>query len=125
MPRLLCYITPLHLRHGYQALLHFAVFGNNVVVKMISHLLPYSGKFSLVQNFTEMHPDSSEEIFTVFIFMEQRHDTLTTPLPVDSHTPHVNSNNLVFLLCGGLRSENQDCRRGRETGLLDRRIQHC
>ena len=31
-------------------------------------LLPYSGKFSLVQNFTEMCPDSSEEIFAFFLF---------------------------------------------------------
>ena len=35
------------------------------------HKLPYSGKFSLVQNFTVMCPDSSEEIFAVFIFTEQ------------------------------------------------------
>ena len=32
--------------------------------------VPYSGKFSLVQNFTEMRPDSSEEIFAVFIFVD-------------------------------------------------------
>ena len=32
--------------------------------------LPYSGKFSLVQIFAEKRPDSSEEIFAVFIFAE-------------------------------------------------------
>ena len=31
--------------------------------------IPYSGKFSLVQNFAEMRPDPSEEIFVVFIFV--------------------------------------------------------
>ena len=30
----------------------------------------YSGKFSLVQIFAEKRPDSSEEIFAVFIFAE-------------------------------------------------------
>ena len=77
----------------------------------------YSTKLSLVQNFVEMRPDSSEEIFA-FFFVEQMLDTLTTPLPADCHTPHVNqrkdneqrseeanlcNNGLVFLLCGGLR----------------------
>ena len=52
--------------------------------------VPYSGKFSLVQNFAKMPPDSSEEIFMVFIFTERMCDTLTTPLPVDSHAPHAN-----------------------------------
>ena len=32
----------------------------------------YSGKFSLVQIFVEKHPDSSEEIFAVFIFADAR-----------------------------------------------------
>ena len=36
-------------------------------------ILPYSGKFSLVQIFTEKGPDSSEEIFTVFIFVDAGH----------------------------------------------------
>ena len=30
--------------------------------------IPYSGKFSLVQIFAEKRPESSEEIFAVFIF---------------------------------------------------------
>ena len=53
-----------------------------------------------------------------FFFVEQLLDTVTTPLPADRHTPHVNqrkdneqrseevnlcNNGLVFLLCGGLR----------------------
>ena len=49
---------------------------------------PYSGTFSLVQNFAEMHPDSSEEIF---IFVERMRDALTTPIPVDDHAPHSRS----------------------------------
>ena len=62
---------------------------------------------------------------------------------VDGHTPHANrrndikrqseevslcNNGLDFLLHGGLcnhKSIMQDCRRGRETGLLNGRIQHC
>ena len=32
--------------------------------------IPYSGKFSLVQIFAEKRPDSSEEIFAVFIFAD-------------------------------------------------------
>ena len=31
--------------------------------------IPYSGKFSLVQIFAEKRPDSSEEIFAVFIWV--------------------------------------------------------
>ena len=34
--------------------------------------IPYSGKFSLVQIFAEKRPDSSEEIFAVFIFADAR-----------------------------------------------------
>ncbi len=30
------------------------------------HIVPYSGKFSLVQNFTEWHVGPSEKIFVVF-----------------------------------------------------------
>ena len=33
--------------------------------------VPYSGKFSLVQIFAEKRPDSSEDIFTVYIFAER------------------------------------------------------
>ena len=44
--------------------------------------VPYRKKFSLVQIFSEKHPDSSEEIFAVFIFRGTR-DALTTLLPVD------------------------------------------
>ena len=35
--------------------------------------VPYSGKFSLVQIFAEKGPDSSEEIFAVFIFADAGH----------------------------------------------------
>ena len=35
--------------------------------------IPYSGKFSLVQIFAEKGPDSSEEIFAVFIFADAGH----------------------------------------------------
>ena len=35
-----------------------------------SKLIPYSGKFSLVQIFAEKRPDCSEEIFAVFIFAD-------------------------------------------------------
>jgi len=63
-----------------------------------------------------MHPDSPEEIFAVFIFVERMCNALTTPyIPVDGHTPWANrrndtkwrseeaslyNNGLVFLLCG-------------------------
>ena len=40
-----------------------------------------------------MCPDSSEEIFVVFIFAERMCDSLTTPLLVESHTPHANRKN--------------------------------
>ena len=43
--------------------------------------LLYSRKVSLVQNFVEMHPDSSEENFVVYIFA----DTLTTPFHENLH----------------------------------------
>ena len=35
-----------------------------------THIIPYSGKFSLVQIFAEKRPDCSEEIFAVFIFAD-------------------------------------------------------
>ena len=38
-------------------------------------------------------PDSSEEIFVVFIFAEQMCVALTTPLPVDGHAQHANRRN--------------------------------
>ena len=41
----------------------------------------------------EMRPDSSEEIFAVFIYTERMHNALTTPLPVDGHAPHANQRN--------------------------------
>ena len=86
-----------------------------------SNYTPYSGKFFLVQNFTKLHQTLQKKIFTVFIFifMEQMLHALTTPLPVDGHAPHANqrndterwseeaslcNNNLLFLLCGGLRN---------------------
>ena len=90
-----------------------------LLCQCISNYTPYSGKFFLAQNFTKLHQDSSEEIFTVFIFMEQMLDALTIPLPVDGHAPHANQRNdtqwwseeaslynsdLLFLLCGGLHN---------------------
>ena len=47
-----------------------------------SEHVPYSGKVSLVQNFAEMRPVSSEEFF-----VERIHDALTTPLQVGGQ-PH-------------------------------------
>ena len=41
-----------------------------------------------MQIFTEMCPNPSEEIFTVFIFAERKRDALTTPLPDDGHAPY-------------------------------------
>lgn len=41
--------------------------------------IPYGGKFSLVQNFVEMRPDSPKEIFVDFFPAERMHNTLTTP----------------------------------------------
>ena len=49
------------------------------------YAIPYSEKFSLVKNFAKMPPDSSEEVFAVFIFVERMCDALTTPLPVTRH----------------------------------------
>ena len=60
---------------------------------------------SLVQNFTKMCPDSSEENFCGF-YLEWICDTLTTPLPVDGHAPQCTcepKNNTEW------RSESQAC----------------
>ena len=59
-----------------------------MVTTLWSKQLLYSGKFSLVQIFTEVRLYSPEEIFAVFVFVEQKHDALTTPLPDDGHTPY-------------------------------------
>ena len=109
----------------------------NIVVTCM-RWLPYSGKFSLVQNFTEMHPDSSEEIFMDFIFAKMCH-TLTTPLYSYYYAPHGNwrndterlseeasmyNNALVFFLCGGLCNyeSNRTATVGEKLGCW---IQHC
>ena len=42
--------------------------------------IPYSGKFSWVQNFAEMPPDPPEEIFVVFIFVGCARRTTPGPL---------------------------------------------
>ena len=48
----------------------------------------------MVQNFTEVPPDPSEEIFMILIFtkweQELVQDAQTTSLPVDCHAPKVN-----------------------------------
>ena len=41
------------------------------IICLVPLCIPYSGKFSLVQIFAEKRPDSSEEIFAVFIFAER------------------------------------------------------
>ena len=41
-----------------------------------------------MQIFTEVRLYSPKEIYAVFIFVEQKHDALTTPLPDDGHTPY-------------------------------------
>ena len=81
--------------------------------------IPYSGKFSLVQNFVEMRPDSSEEILRL-LFLWNRCVTLW-PHPYQltaTHTCKVKeqdkerqseeaslyNNGPVFLLCGALCS---------------------
>lgn len=63
----------------------------------------------------EMSPDPPDELFTVYIFEEQR-DTLATPLPAEGHAKRRNgtkrqskeaslyNNGLVLLLCGGYRN---------------------
>ena len=40
-----------------------------------------------------MRPDFIEEILAVFIVAQQMCDILTTPLPVDGYTTHVNQRN--------------------------------
>ena len=57
----------------------------NYVLQLL--YIPYSRKFSLVQIFTEMRPNPSEEIFAVFIYAERKRDALTTPLS-DGHAPY-------------------------------------
>ena len=66
----------------------FFSYSVTMVTTLWSKQLPYSGKFSLVQIFVEMRLHSPDEIFAVFIFVEQKHDALTTPLPDDRHTPY-------------------------------------
>ena len=108
-----------------------------------SFQVPYSRKFSLVQIFAEMHPYPSEEIFAVFIFTERKRDALTTPLPDDGHAPHVcvtekmTLNNEARQGCAttaysslcvealAITKVSRPRERGRKTGLLNRRIQHC
>ena len=70
---------------------HFVRYVRHLLIDLCYIL--YSRKFSLVQNFAKMPPDSSEEIFMVFIFAERMRDALTTPLLVDGHTPHANRRN--------------------------------
>ena len=45
----------------------------------------------IVQNFTEMPPGPSEEMFMILIFTEWEqelmHNAQTTPLPIDCHVP--------------------------------------
>ena len=48
-------------------------YGSTPYVRMAQEEIPYSGKFSLVQIFAEKGPDSSEEIFAVFIFADAGH----------------------------------------------------
>ena len=54
----------------------------------LSEIMPYSGKFSMVQNFVEMPPDPPEKIFAVFIFAEHEplkpppYQIVATPLPL-------------------------------------------
>ena len=78
-------------------------------------VMPYSRKFSLVQNFAKMPSDSSEEIFAMsFFFAEWMCDALTTPLPVVGLTGEPRkrhwttkwsslcNDGLVFILCGSV-----------------------
>ena len=84
-----------------------------------------------------------EEIFTVFIFAEQKRDALTTPLPDDGHTPYARvpkkwhwttkrskivqqRPTLPFVWRPSQLQKYQNCMPARvKTGLLNRRIQHC
>ena len=106
---------------------------------MYKHVL-YSGKFSQVQNFAEMPPDSSEEIFTVFCFHGTNALTTTpsqlmaTPTcklkewylktkqrsKLVQHRP-----SLPLMWRPSQLRKYYDCCRGWETGLLSRKIQHC
>ena len=49
--------------------------GKIVYMHLQCSLIAYSGKFLTVQNFAEMPPDPSEEIFTVFILAEAGQST--------------------------------------------------
>ena len=49
--------------------------GKIVYMHLQCSLIAYSGKFLMVQNFAEMPPDPSEEIFAVFILTEAGQST--------------------------------------------------
>ena len=66
----------------------FFSYSVTMATTLWSKQLPYRGKFSLVRIFAELLPYSPEEIFTDFIFVEQKRDALTTPLPDDGHAPY-------------------------------------
>ena len=57
----------------------------------LPEMMPYSGKFLMVQNFVEMPPDPPEEIFAVFIFAEHEplkpppYQIVATPLPLTGY----------------------------------------
>ena len=111
-----CFCHPIEQRGTVYSIQHIAWCHTNSFTLRSKSMLQilYSGKFSLVHNFAEMDPDSSEEIF---IFAKWICDALTTPLPVDGHAPHTNwrndtewrskeaslcTNDLVFFTYGGL-----------------------
>ena len=52
-------------------------------------LVPYSGKFSWVQNFADMPSDPSEEIFVVFIFVGYTGTPVVQTTPLSLHVLYV------------------------------------
>ena len=89
-------------------------------------LLPYSGKFLLVQIFTEMRSNSSEEI--------SQNECRPHPTCMQTKETTLNDGSEEASLCNNQPSlcfvwrplqlqKYQDCRLGQETGLLHSRIQ--
>ena len=73
--------------------------------------IPYSGKFSLVHNFTEMDPDSFEEIFILwneYVMLWPHPYQLMATLHIQTEEMTLNdkaslcTNDLVFFMYGGL-----------------------
>ena len=62
---------------------------------LTSALILHSGKFSLVQNFTKMRPDSFRRNSRGFYFCKTNVSRSNHTPTVDGHTPHANQRNTI------------------------------